>query len=200
MAALAGAVLVFRAGWPIAGVGVAAIASGLAYTAGPFPLAYVGVADLFVFVFFGPVAVTGTHYVQAVRFSLDALALSIPVGLLTTAILAVNDIRDVSTDGRAGKRTLPVRFGLSFGKGLYVSLVLAAYAWTLALGVFPGRLWRLLPLVSLPWAIRLIRRLCELEPGPEMNPLLVDTARLLLWFSLLLAGSIVLGGGLSSPS
>src|SRR5690554_8103254 len=110
-AALVGLYLIGVGGWPILVIGVLSIFSGIAYTGGPYPLGYNGLGDLFVFVFFGIVAVTATHYVQALSFSLEALVASIPIGLLSTAILIVNNYRDIDTDRVVGKNTLAVRLG-----------------------------------------------------------------------------------------
>jgi 1,4-dihydroxy-2-naphthoate polyprenyltransferase len=127
LATACGAYLVLEAGWPVAVAGALAIAAGIAYTAGPMPLGYVGMGDLFVFIFFGLVAVCGTYYVQAVALSLDSVLAAVPVGFLTTAILVVNDVRDIESDTRAGKRTLPIRFGRSFGLAEYAILMVLSY-------------------------------------------------------------------------
>ena len=128
LAALGGLGLVAIAGWPIVAIGVLSILSGLAYTGGPFPLGYHGLGDLFVFLFFGLVAVTGTVFVQAHTVSPLAWGLSIPVGLLATAIIVVNNLRDAPTDVRAHKRTLAVRFGTRFARVEYTLLVALALA------------------------------------------------------------------------
>lgn len=187
LAALCGVYLVVRAGWPIAIAGVLAIASGIAYTAGPLPLAYVGIGDLFVFIFFGLVAVCGTYYVQAGVLSLEAVLASVPVGLLTTAILVVNDVRDIESDTRAGKRTLAIRFGRKFGLAEYASLMILSYCWLFLLAYFAGNWWLLLPWLNFPWVLSLIRYFFRTEPGPRLNLLLARTAQHLLLYSVLLS-------------
>src|SRR5690606_25617337 len=144
LAVAAGTYLMIRGGWPIVAIGAASILSGVLYTAGRYALAYVGLADLFVLVFFGPVAVAGTYYVQAVG---DAAALALPPvvvaaglgpGLLATAILLVNNVRDVDEDRAADKRTLVVRFGRGFGVRLYAGCVAAAALVPVGLWLWTG--------------------------------------------------------------
>lgn len=193
LAALCGVYLVVRAGWPIAIAGVLAIASGIAYTAGPLPLAYVGIGDLFVFIFFGLVAVCGTYYVQAGTLSLVAVLASVPVGLLTTAVLVVNDVRDIESDTRAGKRTLPIRFGRKFGLAEYASLMMVSYCWLFLIVYLVGNGWLLLPWLSFPWALSLIRYFFRTEPGARLNLLLARTAQHLLLYSILLGVGFLAG-------
>jgi 1,4-dihydroxy-2-naphthoate octaprenyltransferase len=185
-AALVGAYLVFVGGWPIVTIGLASIAAGLAYTGGPFPFGYRGLGDIAVFVFFGPVAVAGTHYVQALSPSGLALAASLPIGGLATAILVVNNLRDIDSDARVGKRTLAVRIGPRATRIEYASLLVFAYAivpnfWLLGV----ASPWVALPLLTLPWALRLGCRVAAPCDGPTLNQALADTARLTLAFSLL---------------
>jgi len=187
-AALVGVYLVFVGGWPIVAIGIAAIAAGLAYTGGPFPFGYRGLGDVAVFVFFGPVAVAGTHYVQALSPSWLALAASLPTGALATAILVVNNLRDIDSDGRVGKRTLAVRIGPRATRIEYAGLLVFAYAlvpnfWLLGV----ASAWVALPLLTLPWGIQLVRRIAASSDGPALNRALADTARLTLAFSLLFA-------------
>ncbi|MCB1036005.1 MAG: 1,4-dihydroxy-2-naphthoate polyprenyltransferase [Acidobacteria bacterium] len=188
---LSGLVLVWAGGWPMLVLGVASILSGLAYTGGPFPLAYNGLGDLFVLIFFGFVAVVGTAYVQVGHVPEEAWWASVPVGALATAILVVNNLRDRHTDARAGKRTLAVRFGASFTKAEYVLLLLAAYTappllwWKQLVAA-----WILLPLLTLPLGARLLTRVFR-DEGRALNPSLGATAQLLLLFSLLLAAGLV---------
>ena len=186
-AALVGLYLIGVGGWPILIIGIASILSGIAYTGGPYPLGYNGLGDLFVFIFFGLIAVTATHYVQALSFSLEALIASIPIGLLSTAILIVNNYRDVDTDRVAGKNTLAVRLGKAVTRKQYAGVVLAAYlvpVVQVAAGL--SQAWVLLPLVSLPLAMKCIRALGELE-GSALNALLARTAGLLTVFGVLYA-------------
>ncbi len=188
-AALVGVYLVVRGGTPILAVGIASILSALAYSGGPWPLASHGVADLFVFVFFGPVAVCGTYFVQAGSVSGTAAAASIAPGLLITAILVVNNLRDIETDARAGKRTLAVRLGARGSLAEYVLLLGIPFLIPpvfLAAGVRGPLI--LLPLLSLPLSLPLVRTLStRREDGPAMNAALAGTARLSLVYCLLFA-------------
>jgi len=184
-AALVGVYLIAIGGWPILAIGVASIISGLAYTGGPYPLGYNGLGDVFVFIFFGVVAVTATYYVQALAWSPQALIASLPVGLLSTAILVVNNYRDMDTDRAAGKNTLAVRMGRRATQWQYALLVLGAYLVPVAqwaIGSASATL--LLPLLSLPLALALIRGFLRLE-GPALNGLLARTAGLLAIFGIL---------------
>ncbi len=193
--ALVGAYLIWLGGWPILAIGVASILSGLAYTGGPYPLGYNGLGDVFVFVFFGLVAVTATDYVQALEWSTTALMASIPVGLLSTAILVVNNYRDIDTDRIAGKRTLAVRLGASATRWQYALIVLGAYLVPLVQWATLGaNAWILLPLISLPLAVVRVRSIWQ-KSGTQLNALLAQTAQLLALYGLLYAVGIVLAGG-----
>lgn len=192
LAALVGLYLVVIGGWPIVVVGLASIAAGVAYTGGPYPLGYNGLGDIFVFVFFGLVAVTGTYYVQALSWSTTALAAAVPVGLLITAILVVNNVRDIDTDRVAGKRTLAVRLGRPATRVQYALCVLGAYAvppliWVA--GAASGLFW--LPLLTLPLAVRLVRTVTGTTDGPILNKSLKQTGLLQLAFALLFAVSLL---------
>jgi 1,4-dihydroxy-2-naphthoate polyprenyltransferase len=176
-----GAYLVAVGGWPILAIGLAGIAAGILYTGGPWPLGYHGLGDLFVFVFFGPVAVGGTYYVQAGAPSAAVLWAGVALGLLATAILAVNNLRDIASDTRAGKRTLSVRFGRRASRVYYTALLLLAYV----IVVLQARSFAaLLPLATLPIAARLAG-LVWTEEGPTLNRALAGTAQLLGLVSLL---------------
>jgi len=178
-AALAcGVYLVAVGGLPILGIGLASIAAAVGYSAGPFPLASHGLGELAAFVFFGVVAVTGSAYLHLDRWSAAALAASLPVAALVSAIMAVNNLRDIETDARSGKRTLAVRLGAPRARNLYTALVAGAYAWTLALACLRGSLWMLLPLASLPLALGAVRQLRAASSGPQFNLALAGTARL----------------------
>jgi 1,4-dihydroxy-2-naphthoate octaprenyltransferase len=181
------------AGPAIVAIGLASIASAILYTGGPYPLGYHGLGDVFVMAFFGFVAVTGTVFVQAGYVPGLAWAAAVPVGAIATAILVVNNVRDRETDVKAGKRTLPVRFGRRAGIAEYAALVAAAYLVPAALAG-AGRLspWVLLPLLSLPLAVRLVRRVAT-DSGKALNASLVGTARLLLVHAVLFALGIGLG-------
>lgn len=190
---IAGLYLSAAAGWPVIAVGLLSIAAALAYTGGPWPFGYKGLGDLAVFVFFGVIAVTGTYYVQALAISKQALLASVPVGLLATAILVVNNVRDIETDRAAGKRTLAVRLGRNGGRVEYALLLAISF---LALPVFWLGLGRsvfvLLPLVLLPRAWSLLRTVRSQVDGPALNAALAGTAQLVLGYSLLLAVGWVL--------
>ncbi len=192
VAVLAGMYLLMIGGWPIVAIGVASVLSGLAYTGGPYPLGYHGLGDLFVFIFFGPVAVAGTYYVQAQTVTAKSFFWSIPVGLICAAILVVNNVRDMRTDVVAGKRTLAVRFGLAFGRVQYALTAGLPFALTVCAAVYYLTPSFLLVLAAAPAALQLIREFVRTEPGPRMNDLLAGTARLLFLYSLLLSVALVL--------
>ena len=178
--------------WILA-VGFLSITAGLAYTGGPFPLGYNGLGDVFVFVFFGWVAVVGTVFVQAVQVPAAAWFASIPVGALATNLLVVNNLRDLPTDVNAGKRTLAVRFGRRFVLGEFVVLTAVAYAtpWLLyAYGLADG--WVFLSWLTVPLAVVLSVRVFRWE-GRRLNVVLVGSAQLLLSFGLLFASGLALG-------
>ncbi|MEJ5197822.1 MAG: 1,4-dihydroxy-2-naphthoate polyprenyltransferase [Anaerolineae bacterium] len=189
-AALCGLYLIAVGGWPILAAGVLAIIAALAYTLGPVPFGYYGLGDLAVFVFFGLVAVVGTAYVQTHQITPLALAAAVPMGCLITNILVVNNLRDIETDRAAGKRTLAVLLGRRGARGEYILLLVVAYAvpfvlW-LGFGLAP---WVLLPLVTLPLTVRLIRTILTTE-GAALNRALAETARLVIWFAVALAAGL----------
>ncbi len=194
IAALIGIYLIVIGGWPILAIGIASIISGIAYTGGPYPLGYNGLGDVFVFIFFGIIAVTGTFYVQALTWSAPALIASIPVGLLATAILVVNNYRDIDTDVIAGKRTLATRIGRPATRAQYWIMILGAYLIPiLQFSVYGNAPWILLPLLSLPLAIVRARSISQ-KTGRELNPLLGQTGQLLMIFGILYAIGIALAG------
>jgi 1,4-dihydroxy-2-naphthoate octaprenyltransferase len=167
--------------------------AALAYTGGPFPFGYLGLGDLFVFIFFGPAAVGGTYYVQALAVTPAVLAASVPVGALVTAILVVNNLRDIETDRRAGKRTLAVKFGADGARGEYLLLFTLAYFSTVVMWLLGiGTVWILLPWFTVPIAARLGRTILNADDGPTYNSALAGTARLSLLFSLLFAVGLAL--------
>jgi len=192
LATLAGLYLWSVAGWPIFAVGIVSILAGIAYTGGPFPLAYNGLGDVFVMVFFGFVAVCGTAYVQVGAVPRVSLLAAVPVGSLATAMLVVNNLRDEHTDRAAGKRTLVVRFGRGQALAQYPLMLLLAYGSSVALALVPeGGLGALLPLLTLPLGWRLFADLRR-QTGSALNDTLAGTARLLLAFGFLLAVGLVL--------
>jgi 1,4-dihydroxy-2-naphthoate octaprenyltransferase len=191
LAVLVGLYLVHEGGWPIAFIGVASIIGVWGYSGGPYPLASRGLGDPCVFVFFGPVAVVGTYYVQALAWSWPALFMSLPPGLLITAILVVNNLRDIATDRAAGKRTLAVMIGAHATRREYLLLVGVSYGVPLAawlVGNYPASI--LLPLLSLPLAVRSIKMI-NTTSGSALNTGLGRTAMLALIFCLLLAIGLV---------
>lgn len=185
LAALLGVYLAWLGGWPILIVGLAAIISAIAYTGGPFPLGYYGLGDLFVFIFFGLASVAGTYYVQAKSFSAAAWWMAIPPGLIITAILVVNNLRDLENDRRAGKHTLAVILGEGASKREYSICVVVAYLVipvVVLLGLIP---WTsLLTWLSLPLAIK-TARIVFTQKGRPLNGALAGTGQLALLFSLL---------------
>jgi 1,4-dihydroxy-2-naphthoate octaprenyltransferase len=188
LAVLDGLYLVQVGGWPILAVGVASILAAILYTGGPFPFGYYGLGDLFVFIFFGLVAVCGTYYVQALTLTWPVVVAAIPPGLLITAILVVNNLRDIETDAKAGKRTLAVMLGRAGTRREYGLLLILAYLLPLFLWV--GHDYSpavLLCWVTLPLAYKSLREENRKLDGPSLNAALAGTARLSLIFSLLLA-------------
>ena len=190
---LPGLYLVTIAGWPVVVIGAAAVMAALAYSGGPYPLASHGLGDLFVFIFFGLVAVCGTYYVQALRLTPMVMVMSAVVGLMITAILVVNNLRDIETDQRAGKRTLAVMIGRRKTQSEYAFLLAGAYAVPVFLWLDDlASAWLLLPLATLPLALLHIRLIRQSPDGPALNDLLAQTARLAFFFSLLLAIGLIL--------
>ena len=196
LAVLIGAGLARIGGWPIILIGVLSVLAGLAYTGGPFPFGYHGLGDLFVFLFFGIVAVCGTAYLQAGAWSGFALLLAVPVGLLVTNILVVNNLRDLPTDRAANKRTLAVRIGDRATRMQYALFAAAAYLVpTTIAATQPSRRWLLLPLATLPLGVRLVKRVLGGVAGRDLNPMLKASGQLLLFFGVLLALALLLARG-----
>jgi len=191
-ATVVGLYLTAVAGWPVLALGLLSIAAAYLYTGGPRPYGYLGLGDLAVFVFFGFGAVAGTYYVQAHGVSTLAWLAAIPIGALATAILVVNNLRDIETDARAGKHTLAVRLGDGPTRSYYLLLLAVAYLMPALLwwrGLADG--WVMLPWLSLPLAVRLARRMLH-ERGLALNGCLVRTARLEVVFGLLFALGLAL--------
>jgi len=194
LALLVGVYLTAIAGPTIVVIGLASMLCAVAYTGGPYPLGYHGLGDLFVFLFFGPVAVCGTVFVHLGHVPSLAVLHSIPLGLLSTNILVVNNLRDHVTDRQAGKRTLVVRFGPRFGRLHYLSALLVAYAlvsWpALSGGAGAGSL---LPLATTPFAAGALRGVWRSE-GAALSPLLARSAQLVFLFSVATSLGLWLGG------
>jgi len=192
LAFLIGLYLVAVGGWPILVIGVLSILSGIAYTGGPYPLGYHGLGDLFAFLFFGPVAVCGTYYVQALSLDWHVLLASIPMGLLTTAILVVNNYRDLPTDRKAGKRTLAVRLGPKGTRWEYVLLLEISFLVPVIIWQRDGGSpWMLLPLLTIPLAVRLIKDM-YLKQGTALNETLAGTGKLELMYGICYALGYIL--------
>jgi 1,4-dihydroxy-2-naphthoate polyprenyltransferase len=192
VAVAAGAYLIAVAGWQLLLVGAASIAAGVLYTGGPRPYGYEGLGELFVFLFFGVVAVVGSYFVQVEKLEWEAFALSVPVGLLASAILVVNNVRDIDTDRRAGKRTLAVKLGRGGARTLFDGMLAVAFVAPIAV-VASGALtaWVLLPLLAAPLAIPLRRTIRTRTDGPSLNGALAATGRLLAVYSLLLSAGVL---------
>lgn len=187
-AVLCGLYLTAIAGWPIVAVGLISIVAALAYTGGPWPFGYKGLGDLAVFIFFGPVAVIGTDFVQGLVLTPEALWASLPIGLLSTAILVVNNVRDIDSDREAGKRTLAVRLGRRGGQIEYFLLLSVSFALLPVFWLSLGRsVFVLLPFVLIFRARSLVRIVSQEDSGVALNAALGSTAQLLIGFALLLA-------------
>ena len=193
LAAPPGMYLMKVGGLPVFIIGIASILSALAYSGGPFPLASHGLGDLFVFIFFGLVAVCGTYYVQALYLTPLLILLGVDVGLLITAILVVNNLRDIETDRKAGKRTFAVIIGVRGAKLEYTLLLTGTYILPVAiwLGSFASG-WVLLACLSFPMAFSLNRKIRQTSGGRVLNQTLAQTAKLALVFSVLLAVGLIL--------
>jgi len=191
-AAAAGLYLIWRGGPVLALLGLLAIVAAVTYTAGPKPFGYLGLGELFVFIFFGPVAVVGTAYVMTHDVTGLALLSSVAIGCLVTAILVVNNLRDIDTDREAGKRTLAVRIGRGATRWEYTALIAVAYAMPVVMwwsGL--SEPWPLLAWTTAPLAIHLVRQVWEVG-GRGLNPVLGGTAQLCLWLAVTLAAGIAL--------
>ncbi|MEM7345385.1 MAG: 1,4-dihydroxy-2-naphthoate polyprenyltransferase [Chloroflexota bacterium] len=194
LATLIGVYLVIIGGWPIVAIGILSIIAGIAYTGGPFPLGYNGLGDLFVFIFFGLVAVGGTYYVQAGTMSPVAYWAGTAIGLLATAILVVNNLRDLETDRVAGKKTLAVRLGAKGAQVEYFLLLIIAYLVPLIMWLTQtSSFWVLLSWLSLLLTIPLANLMLN-EKGRPLNAALAGTARLELVYGLLFSIGLVVGG------
>jgi 1,4-dihydroxy-2-naphthoate polyprenyltransferase len=191
VAVAAGLYLAAIAGWQLLVVGAASILAGVLYTGGPRPYGYEGLGEVFVFLFFGIVAVVGSYFVQTEDLRWEAFALAVPVGLLASAILVVNNVRDIDTDRRAGKRTLAVKLGRARARRLFAAMVVVSFLVPPAL---VGALspWLLLALAAVPLAPPLIRTVFTRTDGPALNGALAGAGRLLAVFSLLLSVGILL--------
>jgi 1,4-dihydroxy-2-naphthoate octaprenyltransferase len=191
LAVLCGIYLIVVAGWVLLLIGLASIVAGILYTGGPRPYGYEGLGEVFVFLFFGVVAVTGSYYVQIQHLTWQAFVASVPVGLIAAAILIVNNVRDIDTDRRASKRTLAVRMGRERTRVFYAVVLAGSYVALIPL-VFGLTAWVLLPLLSIPLALRLVALVRRRTDGPSLNGALARTGMLQLVFCLLLGAGILL--------
>ena len=193
LAFLVGLYLVWHAGWVILAIGVLAIFFGLAYTGGPFPLGYNGLGDVFVFLFFGIIAVMATYYVNALHWSVDSFWASLAVGGLSTGILIVNNLRDVEQDKLAGKRTIGVLFGEDALRWEYTLMVILAFAIPPHMYFRLGYTWPiLLPLAGLPFGGLLVHRIWTVKEKVKFNAFLERTAQFMTLYGILFAVGIVL--------
>ena len=193
VAVACGIYLASVAGPVIIAVGVASILAGVLYTGGPRPYGYAGLGELFVFLFFGLVAVNGSYYVQLEELDWFPFGLSVSIGCLATAILVVNNIRDIETDRRAGKRTVAVRIGRDATRRLYLALVGVAYVTLLiTLIANDGPWWAALGLLSLPLVVPAARPVLTRVDGPSLNQALAKTGALLAAFSLTVSAGLVI--------
>ena len=192
LATLIGIYLVIAGGWVIVAIGLSAILFAVAYTAGPFPLAYNGLGDAFAFLYFGIVAVNGTYWIQAHQFTGFSVLASVPTALLVMNIIIVNNLRDIDTDRAANKRTLAVRIGDRNTRLEYtLSLVLA---FVIPVGMaLAFRAWPLvLPVLLAPVAYKLAQDLWRTPRSPALNPILGRTAQFNLWFAILFSAGLIL--------
>jgi 1,4-dihydroxy-2-naphthoate octaprenyltransferase len=191
-AVLCGIYLIAVAGWALLAVGAASILAGVLYTGGPRPYGYEGLGEAFVFLFFGIVAVTGSYFVQRRGLPWEAFVLAVPVGLLIAGILVVNNLRDIDTDRRAGKRTLAVRIGRERTRVLFATFVAVAFvsSWVpwLAGALSP---WLLLTAAGAPLAYGVVQTVRTHTDGPSLNSALARTAKLALLFCLLLCAGVL---------
>jgi 1,4-dihydroxy-2-naphthoate polyprenyltransferase len=193
LAVLCGVYLIAVAGWQLLLIGVASIAAGVLYTGGPKPYGYEGLGELFVFLFFGIAAVVGSYFAQVQHASWEAFALSVPVGLIASGILVVNNTRDLETDRRANKRTLAVRLGRERSRLMYATMIYISYPLALVCWVFgPLKPWLLLTWLSLPLAAAVVKLVRNHVDGPSLNKALAKTGQLQLVFCVLLCAGILL--------
>lgn len=193
VALIVGSTLIAYGGWWLLLIGFVCASLAILYTGGPFPLAYLGLGDIFVLIFFGIIPVMFTFYVQAECFSIDSFLAGIASGLLAMNVLILNNTRDIHTDKAVGKRTLAVRLGRQFSHNQYIFNLFTAY-------LIPAYLYLvrnfslsvLLPLLTIPLAIHLITKLKQIKTDSEYNPLLAQTCQFLLLYALTLALGIVL--------
>ncbi|WP_354702018.1 1,4-dihydroxy-2-naphthoate octaprenyltransferase [Paraconexibacter sp. AEG42_29] len=193
LAVLCGLYLVAEAGYELLVVGVLSIAAGVLYTGGPRPYGYEGLGEVFVFLFFGVAAVAGSTFTQIERWPWEALAYAVPVGLLASAILVVNNVRDMDTDRRVGKKTLAVRLGREKTRKMYAAMIYGAFVTALIPALFGPISWAsAICFLAIPLAAKLVRTVNSHTDGPTLNGALAGTGQLQLVFCVLLSGGILL--------
>ncbi|MFC1563758.1 1,4-dihydroxy-2-naphthoate polyprenyltransferase [candidate division KSB1 bacterium] len=186
LALLSGLYLIYRGGIPVLAIGLLSIMFGILYTAGPYPLGYHGLGDVFVLIFFGPVAVGGTYYVQTLDMTYPVLIMGFAPGLISNAILTVNNLRDIDTDKKTGKRTLAVRFGAGFAKVEYaVSMLIAFLIPVILYVVFRENLFTILASAVLIPVIPVIKKVFIEKEGEKLNHVLAQTGKILLIYSII---------------
>ncbi len=178
--------LSLRGGWPLLAIGIAAIISGILYTAGPRPLGYNGLGEIFAFIFFGPIAVGATYYIQTREINPAVILAGVAPGLLSAAILVVNNLRDIETDAKANKKTLAVRFGRAFTQNQYFILIASAALMPMLIyALIDERIQIFLSSSILFFAMPLIKTVFTKSDGPCLNRVLAKTGMLLLFYSLI---------------
>ena len=193
-AVIIGIFLVLRGGWPIVLIGIASVICGILYTGGPYPLAYLGLGEIFVVIFFGPVATLGTYYVQALEFSKEVFIAGLAPGLISTALIAVNNLRDIPTDIKARKRTLAVRFGYRVARIEYTLCILGGLFIPLFLVVMLKDHWfSLIASFAVIPAFFPIRDVVSGISGEMLNDTLAKTGKVLLIFSILFSAGWLIG-------
>ena len=186
LAFLFGMYLVWRAGWPIFIIGLLSILFAVLYTGGPFPLGYTGLGDIFVLIFFGPVAVGGTYYIMSGHVTRAVLLAGFAPGMIATAILTVNNLRDIENDRKSGKNTLAVQFGANFAKAEYLAMICGAMLLPIVIYFIEGHHgWAILAAFYILPAIPVIRKVFTVTDGNTLNDALAGTARLMAVFGLL---------------
>ena len=195
LSVICGLPLVIQGGYPILLVGILSIISGYAYTGGPYPLGYNGWGDIFVFIFFGPIAVCGTFFLQLGYLSVESIISGIIMGCLSVTLLCINNIRDVETDRNVGKRTIAVRFGVMFVKILFISLFLISYLLlaylSFNLSYLNTNVFFLLLIITVPLCIKLNFDVFKLK-SHSLNRLLSNVSVFIIIFSLLFILSILI--------
>ncbi|KAA3632267.1 MAG: 1,4-dihydroxy-2-naphthoate polyprenyltransferase [Calditrichaeota bacterium] len=191
LAFLVGIYLVYRGGIPIVVIGLLSILFGVLYTGGRYPIGYIGLGDIFVLIFFGPVAVGGTYYVQTLSITNEVLIAGLAPGFFSVAILVVNNLRDINSDRQSGKKTLAVRFGERFSKIQYSLSLLIPFMIVIYLAVTNQNYNLLLPLVELVPVFFVLKNLLT-QVGEPLNTVLAQTGMLLFFYSIFLSIGILL--------